>query len=221
MTQPKYNLDFEHAVLGPEGWATTAGWIQTYQCTYDTTREYTACYWQYCQVGVGIAAGSYTDKPTLPTEDNKAIRRTEDGKAWEIVDDYRGQVTYSTDSGEPRTIDYLGPLLAGWTLLAPQTPYDKWDGSKWVTDKAAQHAAQHAAEVAAAEAKKSQLITEADNVIAPLERAVKRDMATDEEKAQLDAWERYSVLLSRVDTDKAPDIAWPVKPENQLPPEGS
>lgn len=208
MTTPKYNLDFEHAVLGPEGWATTAGWILTYQCAYSTTREFTSCYWQYCQLGVGIAAGSYTDAPTLPTEDNKAIRRTQDGLAWDIVDDYRGQVAYSTDTGEPRTVDYLGPLLAGGTLLAPQTPYDKWDGTQWATDKEAQHAA----EVAAAEAKLSQLITEADNVIAPLERAVKLDMATDEEKAQLDAWERYSVLLSRINLEDAPDIKWPDKP---------
>lgn len=60
---------------------------------------------------------------------------------------------------------------------------------------------------------KSQRQREADNVIAPLERAVKYNMATNEEKASLDAWERYSVLLSRVDTDKAPDIEWPDKPE--------
>ncbi|CAI2427909.1 Caudovirales tail fibre assembly protein [Serratia proteamaculans] len=56
-------------------------------------------------------------------------------------------------------------------------------------------------------------MAKAEDVIAPLERAVKLDMATDEEKAQLDAWERYSVLLSRVDTDKAPDIEWPERPE--------
>jgi hypothetical protein len=61
--------------------------------------------------------------------------------------------------------------------------------------------------------RKQSEMAEAEDVIAPLERAVKRDMATDEEKTQLEAWERYSVLLSRVDTDKAPDIVWPDKPE--------
>ncbi|CAI1511469.1 Caudovirales tail fibre assembly protein [Serratia quinivorans] len=208
MTQPKYTLDFEHAVLGPEGWATTAGWILTYQCAYSATREFTSCYWQYCQLGVGIAAGSYTDKPTLPTEDNKAIRRTEDGTAWEIVDDYRGQLAYSTDTGESRTVDYLGLIITGWTLLAPQTPYDKWDGTQWVTDKDAQRAA----EVAAAAEKLKQLQDEADEVIERLERAIKYDMATDEEKAQLEAWELYSVLLSRVDTG-AEGIEWPDKLE--------
>ncbi|MCS4266584.1 hypothetical protein M2406_002294 [Serratia sp. BIGb0163] len=41
---------------------------------------------------------------------------------------------------------------------------------------------------------------------------MKHDMATDEEKTQLDAWEHYSVLLSRVKPKNAPDIAWPDKP---------
>ena len=64
-----------------------------------------------------------------------------------------------------------------------------------------------------AEQKKAQRLDEAYATMKPLELAVKHDMATDEEKAQLEAWERYSVLLSRVDTDIAPDIEWPDKPE--------
>ncbi len=206
MTTQKYNLDFEQAVLGPEGWSTTAGWILTYQCAYSTTREFTSCYWQYCQLGVGIAAGSYTDKPTQPTEDNKAIRRTEDGMAWEIVDDFRGQPAYNTETGEVRKIDYLGPVAAGWTLQSPQTQYDKWDGKQWMTDKDAQHAA----EVVQAGETLAQLSDEANAAIAPLERAVKLGIATDEEKSRLEAWERYSVLLSRVDVEKP---EWPDKPE--------
>jgi hypothetical protein len=38
-------------------------------------------------------------------------------------------------------------------------------------------------------------------------------MATDEEKARLEAWEKYSVLLMRIDPEKAPGIDWPPKPE--------
>lgn len=208
MTTPKYNLDFEHAVLGPDGWASTAGWILTYQCAYSTTREYLSCFWQYCQLGVGIAAGSYTDSPTQPTEDNKAIRRTEDGTAWEIVDDYRGQTAYSTETGEPQTIDYLGPVRDGWTLLAPQTPYDKWDGTQWVTDEAAQHAAQ----VQAATEEKARLMADATAAIVPLQDAVDTGIATDEETQQLTAWKTYRALLSRITTDDAPKIKWPKKP---------
>ena len=206
MTQ-KYSLEVPMAVFDLEGYAVQAGWAVTY--TARPNREYYQAWQEYIAIGTTLPAMAYVDAPTLPTEDNKAIRRTEDGKAWETVDDYRGQPAYSTDTGEPRKVDYLGPITIGWTLLAPQTPYDKWDGSKWVTDKAAQHAA----EVAAAEAKKSQLLSEAATVISPLQDAVDTDMATDEEKERLTAWKSYRVLLSRVDTDKAPDIEWPDKPE--------
>lgn len=37
-------------------------------------------------------------------------------------------------------------------------------------------------------------------------------MAAEEERAQLEVWERYSILLMRVDPRLAPDIGWPEKP---------
>jgi hypothetical protein len=64
-----------------------------------------------------------------------------------------------------------------------------------------------------AEGTKRRLLAEAERVIKPLERAVKYNMATDQEKADLEAWEKYSVLLMRIDPEKVPDIDWPVKPE--------
>jgi len=57
------------------------------------------------------------------------------------------------------------------------------------------------------------LMAEAGQVIAPLQDAVDVGMANDEEATRLAAWKKYRVLLSRVDTNKAPDITWPVKPE--------
>lgn len=204
MTTAKYSLDTPVATLGATGFATTEGWITTYNSDL-ITREYAGAREDYLQVGVGLAAGAYADAPTLPTDQNKAVRRTEEGGAWEIVPDYRGQTAYSTDTGQPQPVIEMGDLPPTLTLLAPQTPYDKWDGTQWVTDKAAQHAA----EVAAAEAKLTQLLSEADNIIMRQERAVRRDMATDEEKAQLESWERYSVLLQRINTGDAPNIDWP------------
>ncbi|WP_320734475.1 tail fiber assembly protein [Enterobacter sp. 214E4] len=67
-------------------------------------------------------------------------------------------------------------------------------------------------QVAEAEAKKATLMADAEAAIAPLKRAVKCNMATDAEKASLEQWEVYSVLLSRVDTSLAPDIEWPPVP---------
>ncbi|HIC7817474.1 TPA: tail fiber assembly protein [Enterobacter ludwigii] len=59
-------------------------------------------------------------------------------------------------------------------------------------------------------AMKARLMTNAESVIAPLSRAVKYDLATDAEKAALETWERYTVLLSRVDVDNP---VWPDAPD--------
>ncbi|ECW0880022.1 tail fiber assembly protein, partial [Salmonella enterica subsp. enterica] len=48
--------------------------------------------------------------------------------------------------------------------------------------------------------------------IAPLQDAVDLGIATDDEKAQLDEWKKYRVLVNRVDTS-AP--SWPDKPVSQ------
>ncbi|ADO10843.1 Tail fiber assembly protein from lambdoid prophage [Pantoea vagans C9-1] len=53
---------------------------------------------------------------------------------------------------------------------------------------------------------------EANRAIAPLQDAVDICIATDDEIARLAEWKRYRVELSRIDTSKAPDIEWPVKP---------
>ncbi|EBQ9692103.1 TPA: tail fiber assembly protein [Salmonella enterica subsp. diarizonae serovar 53:z10:z35] len=63
-----------------------------------------------------------------------------------------------------------------------------------------------------AEAKKVKLLEEAETVITPLARAVKRGIATDEEQKRLEVWEEYSVLVNRVDTSN-PD--WPERPASQ------
>ncbi|HEB9031318.1 TPA: tail fiber assembly protein [Escherichia coli] len=61
-----------------------------------------------------------------------------------------------------------------------------------------------------AELQKATLLSEAESVIQSLERAVRLNMATNEERARLESWERYSVLVSRVDTANP---EWPQKPE--------
>ncbi|WP_210455089.1 tail fiber assembly protein, partial [Pantoea ananatis] len=57
---------------------------------------------------------------------------------------------------------------------------------------------------------RSRLLAEAERIIFPLALAVKHDMATEEEKLRLAAWEKYSVLVSRVNPEKP---KWPDKPE--------
>lgn len=63
-----------------------------------------------------------------------------------------------------------------------------------------------------AEKEKVQRVNEAELAIAPLLRAVKYGIATDEEKCRLESWEIYTVLLNRVEPSQAPDIQWPERP---------
>ena len=68
--------------------------------------------------------------------------------------------------------------------------------------------------VSNAEAKKTFLMNDAGNKIAPLQDAVDLEIATDDEKAQLAQWKKYRVLLNRVDTSTAPNISWPDSPSS-------
>ncbi|HDL7932515.1 TPA: tail fiber assembly protein [Yersinia enterocolitica] len=203
----KYSLDIEQAIIGDNGLAVQSGWITVYNANSESG-EYTGVSNEYLPLGVSLPAGGYADAPTLPDDNNKAVRRNISGTAWDVVDDFRGKVAYSTETGQQEEVTEIGGLPDYLTLLAPQTIYDKWDGMKWVTDKATQQtAAAHAAEE-----KKTQLLNDATVKIAPLLDAVDTGMATNDDKAQLTAWKTYRVLLSRIDTSKAPDIEWPVSP---------
>ncbi len=66
--------------------------------------------------------------------------------------------------------------------------------------------------ISQAEAKRATLMDEATRAITPLQDAFDLGLATDEEKQRLLAWKKYRVLLSRVDTETAPDIEWPELP---------
>lgn len=63
-----------------------------------------------------------------------------------------------------------------------------------------------------AEEKKSQLRSVADSEVSWRQDAVDAGMATASEAEALAEWKKYRVLLMRVDTSNAPNIAWPLKP---------
>ncbi|EMF5211743.1 tail fiber assembly protein [Enterobacter roggenkampii] len=63
--------------------------------------------------------------------------------------------------------------------------------------------------VSQANAKKLSLRTRADSEIAWRQYAVDAGIATTDEVDKLDEWNKYRVLLMRIDTSKAPEIEWP------------
>lgn len=198
MTQAKLNNEFI---------ATVAGEITVFN--YDgETREYLSKSVEYLAVGVGLPANSCTDAPG-EAKTGSAICRTEDFTAWEYVTDHRGETVYSIETGEEVSITAPGDYPENTTTLAPATPYDKWNGGEWVTDTEAQHAA----DVEAAEQQKTALLLEAQATIGLWQTELQLGIISDEDKARLIAWMNYIKAVQAVDTSKAPDIAWPDKPE--------
>lgn len=194
------------AKLNSELIATVAGNITVYN--YDgETREYLSASVEYLAVGVGIPASSCIDAPG-ESKEGFAICRTADFTAWEYVADHRGETVYSTETGEPEIVSLPGDYPEGTTTLAPATPYDRWDGSEWVTDTKAQHAA----DVEAAEQQKTALLLEAQATISLWQTELQLGIISDEDKASLISWLTYIKQLKGVDTSMVPDISWPVVP---------
>ena len=198
MTQAKLNSEFI---------ATVAGDITVYN--YDnTTREYISSSTEYLAVGVGIPACSCLDAP-VTHKAGYAICRSADF-TWEYVPDHRGEIIYSTETGESKEITALGDYPENTTTIAPLTPYDKWDGEKWVTDTEAQHSAA----VDAAEAQRQSLIDTAMASISLIQlklQAGRKLMQA--ETTRLNTVLDYIDAVTATDTSTAPDVIWPELPE--------
>ncbi|WP_404684509.1 tail fiber assembly protein [Raoultella terrigena] len=152
------------------------------------------------------ASSTHSSPPEVATRET-AVFNTAAG-LWSLFEDHRGQIVYSTASGEPVEISALGELPEGVTMKAPADSYQKWDGANWVNDTEAKRQA----EVNSATELLTELMRKANEKIAPLSDAVELGIQTDDEVVQLTEWKKYRVALSRIDTNSAPDIAWPEIP---------
>ncbi|MFE4112450.1 tail fiber assembly protein [Kosakonia sp. YIM B13611] len=187
--------------------ATIAGEQTVYNFAADT-REYRSSSVEYLAVGVGIPANAAIDAP-LAVKSGFAVCRKADFSSWEYVADHRGEKIYDIQSGKETQLSELGDYPANTTPISPATPYDKWDGNKWVTDNAAQQSAL----VTGAEQKKTQLLNEAKNTISLWQTELQLGIIGDDDKARLIEWLQYIKQLQTVDTATAPNISWPEKPQ--------
>lgn len=199
MTQAKLNSEFI---------ATVAGDMTVYN--YDkTTREYISSSTEYLAVGVGIPACSCLDAP-VTHKAGYAICRSADFNSWEYVPDHRGEIIYSTETGESKEITALGDYPENTTTIAPLTPYDKWDGEKWVTDTEAQHSAA----VGVAEVQRQSLVDAAMSSISLIQLKLQAGRKlTQAETTRLNAVLDYIDAVTTTDTSTAPEINWPIPPE--------
>ncbi|HFU7415867.1 TPA: tail fiber assembly protein [Escherichia coli] len=198
----------EQAILGKDGYALNDGEIIVHN--YDgETREYISTSTEYLAVGVGIPACSCLDAPGTHKA-GYAICRSVDLNSWEYVPDHRGEVVYSTETGDTKEITVPGDYPENTTTIAPLTPYDKWDGEKWVTDTEAQHSAA----VDAAEAQRQSLIDAAMASISLIQLKLQAARKlTQTETTRLNAVLDYIDAVTATDTSTAPDVIWPELPE--------
>jgi len=194
--------------LDEKGFATESGFITVY--SYDgETREFISASLEYLPVGVGVPGNSCVDAP-ISKKDGFAVCRTADLTGWEYVADHRGETVYSTATGKPVTISRLGEYPEGTTTIAPLTPYDKWDGEKWVTDTEAQYSAA----VESAEAQRQSLIDAAMASISLVQLKLQAGRKlTEAETTRLNAVLDYIDAVTATDTSTAPDVIWPELPE--------
>lgn len=193
-------------VFDDAGLAIEAGEIRCFY--YDSlTLEYTGWSDEFIHIGVSMPGNSTDNDPGEEVTGEVAVFRN---GAWVRKVDLRGEVVYSTADGIASTVDYIGDIKDGFTTLTPATPYDKWDGSQWVTDASSQHAA----DVASAEAEKLQRIDRVNAYMNSKQWPGKAAMGrlNDSEKAKYNTWLDYLDALEAVDTSSAPDISWPTPP---------
>ncbi|EEY8044757.1 tail fiber assembly protein [Escherichia coli] len=198
----------DNAVLNSEFIATKAGNITVYN--YDgETREYISASTEYLAVGVGIPAYSCLDAPGT-YKAGYTICRSVDLNSWEYVPDHRGEIVYNTETGDAKEITAPGDYPENTTTIAPLTPYDKWDGEKWVTDTEAQHSAA----VDAAEAQRQSLIDTAMASISLIQLKLQAGRnLTQSETSRLNTVLDYIDAVTATDTSTAPDVIWPELPE--------
>lgn len=205
-----------NAILNSEIIATKAGNVTVYN--YDgKTREYIYTSNEYLAVGVGIPAHSCLDAPGTH-KDGYAICRSMDLNSWEYVPDHRGEIVYSTETGDAKEITVPGDYPENTTTISPLTPYDKWDGDKWVTDTEAQRCAA----VAAAESQRETRLGRArEQLIVGQTKLLCGRALSNDEQASLNAWLNYTDALNALDFTRINNgtdvdaIEWPVAPDEE------
>lgn len=131
--------------------------------------------------------------------------------AWVLIPDHRGTKVYDTATAQESEIKELGERPDGVTTIAPDVEFPKWNGKKWVTDKAAKKAA----DIAAAEVQKQALIAETSQKTQLWQTQLMLDIITEEDKASLKEWMLYVQEVQAVDPSLGAGVVWPTPPGEQ------
>ncbi|HCU0243620.1 TPA: tail fiber assembly protein [Morganella morganii] len=144
----------------------------------------------------------------IAPEEKPGFWPCEQSGVWILIADHRGVKVYDTSTADESEIKELGDLPPSVTTVVPDVEFPKWNGKKWVTDKAAKKESN----IEAAEAQKQFLITEVHEETRILQTKLALNRIKPDELERLNAWLDYLDELEAVDVSTAPDIIWPVKP---------
>ena len=193
-------------VFDEKGIATTPGYIRCFY--YDAvTSEYSGWSDEYINIGVSMPGNSTAIEPGDEVAGEVAIFN---GNGWQQHENHRGETVYSTADGSTVTVDYIGSIRDGYTNIAPSTPYDKWNGSAWVTDTDAKTAAA----IAVVENERQRLLAHADAILLDWRTELMLGEISDANRAKLSAWLAYKNDVKSADVTTDPEhVSWPVPPE--------
>lgn len=120
----------------------------------------------------------------------------------EYVEDHRDKTIYQTqDCKQSKTVEKLGSIEDGWTLLKPTTQFDEWIDGEWITNKQRQYEA----ELLQVESTRRALYTNVDAL--RNEASMIRTVEKDEAKAA--DYEQQAIALYLKIRDENP---WPTPP---------
>ncbi|EHN7880966.1 tail fiber assembly protein [Salmonella enterica] len=196
----------DKAVLNKYGIATTPGYITIYNYVAETG-EFLEASDEYLQEGVGIPAHS-TLLPKPLTERGQVAIFDIDQKSWLVVEDHRGDIVYSKDSGEALEINTIGPIPDSYTDVKPLHEYDSWNGKKWVIDINKKNELA----IKEAEIKKKTLLSVATSECNEMMVDFNLGLLSDEQIAVLKQWRVYINKLKEIKTTTPDDIEWPIPP---------
>lgn len=190
--------------LDVNGFALSDGYIHVYNSD-STTGEFVGEADEFVTNGVGLPANSYLEQPLPPKPGFSIIRLN---GTWVYTEDNRNKIVYSVMTGQEITVTELGPLNDDVTIYAPDTAFDKWNGSEWVTD----NLALKQADIDKAKVDKYRLELLSKDMIDKLSDAIEFDMSLEGDDLKLKEWRKYRVLLNQIDINLAPNINWPSQP---------
>jgi len=126
-----------------------------------------------------------TNNPAPETQPGSVAIFDIKNERWNTFEDHRGETVF--------------------TLIAPESTWQKWNGETWIDDPLAKKYAL----IEDATMQKAALLKQVTDEISTLQDAVDLNLATDDETERLRKKKIYRVLLSRVNPSEAPEIIWP------------